>query len=297
MGDAGKLPIEVADAFIDTVVEEATSLPMVTVRRMNGPTGRTDELRVADRTMRAAVEGTAPTPSDSVSIVKRSLTTVETILAEDITLTFLEDNIEKGNVESHIASLLARKWGTQMNDLAWNGDETTGSFLVINNGWIVLMLADSDVNDVDLSTGAATAKAALNKTLRGMPDRFRALGDLTYFVPVNFAQTYSDEFADRETNAGDQVFTNGFPNLRYFGRPVIPETHLFEATGTAQSADKLVLAPKSNLVFGIQRSFTVDAEWQPRKRVVEYTMTARTDYEYGSGEPMVLGDAIVAGLL
>jgi hypothetical protein len=295
VGGAGELPIEVADAFIDLIVEETTTLSRVTNRTMNGPTAGIDELRYAARQIIAATEGTAPSVADALTLVRRTLTSVETILAEDITLSFLEDNIEKQGVEAHIASIMARKYGTDLNDLFINGDTTTGTFLVINNGIIVLALADADVTDVALA-GATTVAGALNLTLRGMPSRFLTIPDLAFILPTGTAQSYADEFSARQTSQGDDVLINGFPALRYFGRPVIPEPHMSEATAGITSDRKILFTSLSRMVNGIQRNFRIDSMWQPRKRVVEYTLTARTDAQYVSGEIISLGDGLIAAL-
>lgn len=292
----GEMGIEEQDRFIDMIVRESETLSRITTRRMVSNSGAIDELRVGARTIAAATEGTSQAVADSISIQRRTLSTVETILAEDITLTFLEDNIERGGVEAHIAEILAKSYGTQLNDLGMNGDGTTAGFLAINTGFIKLMRDEADVADHDASSDS-TAKEVLNKMLRTMPNRFRSIGDLMYVVPVGFAQTYADEFAARETNQGDTVFVNGFPSMRYFGRPVIPEPALSEATTGVESDDAAFLTPASNLVHGIQRQFTVDAEWNPRARVMEYTMTARNDYEFATGQPIVLASAIPTVLL
>ncbi|MCK5020341.1 MAG: hypothetical protein KAS32_25105, partial [Candidatus Peribacteraceae bacterium] len=168
-------------------------------------------------------------------------------------------------------------------------------FLVINNGYSVLALADTDVNDVDL-TGNTTVQECFSDIMKGMPSRFMAIPDLVFFCPVGAAQNYADEFAARETSAGDGVFLNGFPQLRYFGRPVIPEPHLKDTTAGVDTDELIMLTSASRLVNGIQRNFRMDAMWQPRKRVVEYTLTARTDAQYVSGELISRGHSLPAGL-
>lgn len=288
----GKLNPDQADAFIDFLIEKQTTLSRISVRRMMSPQGHTDELTVAARKIRLATEATAPSVANAVGTRRRTLTTVEVIWAEDITLTFLEDNIEKRGAETHIARLLATQFGNDLNDLGWNGDTAAGvgpdqAFLQVNDGWIKLFGADADVNDFD-ATGATAVSAVLKGMHKLLPVEFKGRTDLAYFVPVGTAEEYANEVSKRETGLGDGVLVNGFPALRYFGRPVIPEPHL--------QGDNAVLTPASNLFFGIQRSMTVDSEWVPRKRVIEYTLTARIDYEYANGKAVTLADNIPAAL-
>jgi len=293
IASAGKLPPQAANAFIDFVISQQAALSVCTVLRMNSPQGYTDELRVSSRKLRAATEATAPTVADAVSTARRTLTTVEVIWAEDLTLTLLEDAIERRGTEAHIARLIATGFGNDLNDLAWNGDDSSSdSFLSINDGWIVLAEADSDVNDVtSFASSIDTAKEVFAEMWKSVPTKFLGRPDFAYFVPVVLAQNYADEVADRATTLGDNVLVNGFPVLRYFGRKIIAEAHLSAATG------KAMLTPTVNLHFGIQRAVNIDSEWKPRKRVIEYTITARNDYEYATGEAIVLAANIPASLL
>lgn len=295
----GKLSAETADRFLDFLVAQQPALSRVQLRRMGSPEGHTDELTVQSRRLRKGSEGQAPQASDALGTRRRTLSTVEVVWAEDITLTFLEDNVEKRDAEAAIARLLATAFGNDLDDLAWNGDEgeTEDDFLAINDGWLALAAADSDVNDLDLSDeglgldDGTTAREVLGLALRQMPQRFKGRTDHVFFVPVAFAERYAEETAGRQTGLGDQVLLGGFPALRYFGIPVVPEPHL-----SGDSGDKLLLSPSGNLFFGVQRQLTVDGQWQPRKRVVEYTLTGRIDYEYATGAALVLAEALPAHL-
>lgn len=291
----GKLNPETADRFIDYLIEKQVALSRVSVRRMMGPQGNTDVLAVSRRKIRKAVEGVDPELADAIATRRRILNTVEVIWAEDLTLTFLEDNIERRGAEVHIGQMLARQFGNDLNDLGWNGSEDQDSsgddgFVGINDGWIKLAEDDAQVNDLDASTlSTPTNTEILNATFRKLPVEFKGLPTLNYFVPVPFAERYAEEVSTRETPLGDQMLVNGFPMLRYFGHSVVPESHLWE-----ENEDKLVLTPPENLYFGIQRQLMIDSEWRPRKRAIEFTLTARADYEYSTGLAIVLVDNIPA---
>lgn|SRR5678815_4609719 len=291
----GKLSPETADRFLDFLVEKTVALSRVTTRRMIGPEGKTDELTITARKIRKATEGTTQAVAGAIGTKRRTLTSVEIIWTEDITLTFLEDNIERAGAEGHIFRMLGQQFGNDMNDLAWNGntaiDSTPDNFVETNDGWIKIADADADVNDVD--AGALTTPSntdILSAMYRAQQYEFLARLDNGYFMPVPFCQRYAEEVAARETQFGDSVLINGLPSLRYFGLPVVPEPHLY-----LTSADRGMLTPFANLYHGLQRVVTVDSEWVPRTRVVEITMTARNDYEYATGKAIVLVDNIPAG--
>ncbi len=281
----GKLPAEVADAFIDFVIEQQATLSRVVTIRMNAPQGHTDELRVSVRKIRKAVEATAPALADSVTTHRQTLDTVETILAEDITMTFLEDNIERAGAESHIARIIATAFGNDSNDLVWNGDEASSDpFISINDGLLLKFQnsVDGDITDAD-QAAATTNTEILQDLLEKMPDQFLGRTDHAYWMAVTFAQKYADEVSKRETALGDQVLIQGFPALRYFGIPIIPETHIKSASRRG------ILTPTTNIFWGVQRVFRIDSEFIPRRRVIEYTLSARTDVNYATGVPVVNG--------
>lgn len=286
----GQLPAEVADAFIDFVIEQQAALSRVVTIRMNAPQGHTDELRVATRKLIKATEAVAPAVADAVTTKRRTLDTVETIWAEDITMTLLEDAIERAGTEQHIAQIIATGFGNDSNDLFWNGDESgSAPFININDGMLKLLQSsqDADITDVDLTAaGAASQNDVLAELIQSMPDKFLGRTDHVYWAAVTFAQKYAETVSARETQLGDQVLTQGFPALRYFGIPIVAETHIFSVSR------RIILTPTSNLFWGIQRVFRMDSEFRPRRRVIEYTLSARTDQEYATGEPVVNGTLV-----
>lgn len=294
----GKLSGETEDRFLDFVMEKTVALSRVRTRRMMSPQAFTDELTVSRRRWKKAVEATDPGTTGAIGTKRRELNTVEGIWAEDISQSFLEDNIERAGAEGHIMQIVGRQVGSDLNDLAWNGDvdadvSQDDAFLSINNGWIKLMLGDAEVNDVDAASLSSPSNSdILSEAFQALPVEFKGVMDLAYFVPVGFAEEYAEQLSARATNLGDQVMVNGFPVLRYFGWPVIAEPHLYE-----DNSDRLVLTPLMNLHHGIQRGITVQSEWRPRKRAIEVTITARNDYEYATGKGAVLVSNIPAANL
>lgn len=276
--DQGRLSTEVAERFIDLIVEETPTLSRIVTRRMVSPEARLDEMLTATRTIRKATENTDITASDVVTLSGRTLTTIEVGMAQNITLSFLEDNIERENAEAHVASALARAFGTDINDLLWNGvfSASTG-FVDILDG-INELLSDNiagsgtagidEASETDVS-GATTASAAFRLMHKTIPQRFKTRTDYNFFVPTGTAEVYADEVQQRETALGDSVLIGGFPNLRYFGRSVVPDPHL----GT--TLNRAYLFPVQLAVWGVHRGIRIDSEYQPRPRRVEYTITTR----------------------
>jgi len=286
---AGRLPAEAVDGFWKSVIDQQVTLKAITNRAMMAGTGTTDELTVTARSMVAATEGSTVSDNAAVSARRRTITNVEVAWGCDITKTFLEDNIERENAEATIMGQIALQFGNDIADLGWNGDDDSSTtFLAINDGWLTLAGADTYVNDVTSYDSGATASDVLLEWRKSMPTKFRNIPDLTYFVPYNFAENYADEVASRATGLGDQVLINGLPALRYFGHRIIADPYLASTTG--------MYTPASNLYLAYRRAITVDATWVPRTRLVEITLTARNDYEYASGQAIVLGTNIPSDL-
>jgi len=306
IASAGRLNPEQADAFIDLLVDQSQIFQRVRVRRMNSPEALLEQILVANRKLRKATENTNPALADSVSFAKRSLSTVETVWAEDLTLTLLEDNIERRGLYNHIVRDIARAFSNDLADLAWRGDEslaatitdadsdglddTTGltqadhDFLRINNGWLAISAAATTPVDVS----SATKPSEVLKALRNAyPNKFKSLRPV-FFVSPAFAEAWGEELATRNTALGDRVIENGGV-LPYFGYRLYVDPYL-EKDGNI--SEKALFTLPDNLVFGIQRAISFDAEWVPRRRAFEITITARNDFEIVTPEPVALGTGV-----
>lgn len=287
---AGKLGPDLESQFITWLIGKQAALSRVQVRRMTSPTARLDEMIVGTRKLRAGSEATDATPADGVSFAKRDLATVEVVWPEDLSRSFLEDNIEGPSAEQTISQAIATAFGNDSNDLFWNGDEdNSDAFLGINDGIIDIAKADGSVVDYD-ATSVATVQAILAGALRALPVDYAAL-PLAAFLPYKTVLSYADEIADRKTVMGDQALVQGVSQATYFGIPVIGDAHL-----NLGSQDEGVLTPLGNLVWGVQRGITLETEWRPRKRAVEVTVSARTDQNYVKSGAVVLIDGIDAAL-
>ena len=289
IASAGKLTDETASAFLDFVVGDNPTLSVIEKRVMNSPTARLDRIGVGTRKLVAASENTEPDATDGVTFGARSLAVTEAIWAEDISLSFLEDNIAGGNAEQQIANVVAKAIGEELNDLAWNGDGTTTGFLAINTGFEALMDADSDsdVTDVDM-TSNSTLPTAIKALYKGSPAKYRTISDQTIFCSPGFAVEYLHDLTARETVAGDAGRLNGINDLRYFGVPLVVDRFL--------DSDKIYMTPASNLVFGVHRDVTQELDWNPRKRQVELTVSLRFDFNYKFGGAITRGHTLAAGL-
>jgi len=312
LASAGKLSPEQAQQFLDYVMDETVVLRMIDGAGTNADTVYLDEIGISRRNMRTGVEGHAPAPANAVNTARRTITTQEFIWAEDVSRNALEDNIEGQQLRAHVARLLARAFGNDTEDLALNGDtslaatitdsnsdgkdDTTGltqndhAFLRQLQGWLQTANADTNVPKFDAS-GASSVKAVFRSMLATMPTRYRGL-PLAYLLDPDTALAYADLIADRQTGVGDETLINGLPVLRYYGYRIVPAPYM-----THERADLgrfALLTVPENLAARFQRAFTLEAEWKPRTRMVEFTLTARWGINYKKSDLIVLGTNVPA---
>ncbi len=281
----GQLSNEDAESFIDTVVDMSAFLGKITTEKFTSSTMTIDTITIATRQFTAAVEatlaGTAQAVNFSAVIPRRTMTPVEVILAADITMTFLKENIEQAAAEQKLLNMIAKAVQNDVLDLAINGDGSTGTFLAINTGWIALALADSAVNDVDCSGLGPTD--ALEKIVDGMPSQYLGKEDMAFQCSFKFARAYKREIGNRATGLGDVAITTA----------KIPDFDGFEVEPIYSWPDDYVqMTPRKNLHVGWNKDITRESQRKPRKQIVEHTMTLKFDPEYAYGGWTVLGAGI-----
>ncbi|MDD4291983.1 MAG: P2 family phage major capsid protein [Clostridia bacterium] len=305
----GQLTTEQAKQFIDTVVAQSDFLQKIQTVQMTSGTYQLNTIEIASRVMRAATEGVAPSNTAGVTITPRSLTSKEVILPYDITFSFLEENIEGQNAEGKINQMFAKAFGNDNLDLATNGneslaatitdadadglDDTTGlsqndhDFLTANDGWLRLARVDSTVHDyvIPADPTALGWKSVFKNMLKLMPNKWKANTDeLVFLVAPDVEVSYRDELGTRNTALGDALLAE---KRRASYQGIIVEPMPFMPGGNTPS---VMLTKPKNLGIGIGRNIRVGRQIQERKRVIEYTITAKTDYNYVLGDMIVLGE-------
>jgi len=278
----GQLPPEAASQFIYTVVSQNEALQKLSVIKMSSATYRLDTLGVASRLMRKATEASEPVDTTGISIGSRQLAYNEVILPYDISFNFLESNLEKDNAEDSINKVFATQFGNDLLDLAINGDEANSDdFIKINDGWLKISNGDSGVHPVTIAANPAY-KTVFKDMLSAMPNKWkRNLAELVFLVAPDVEVTYRNELADRATALGDAYLTEG-RRAQYQGVDVYPLPYL-----PGNSSPQCMLTTWKNLAVGIGRQIRVGKQIQERKRIIEYTITAKIDFNY------VLSDMIV----
>ncbi|NSW82534.1 MAG: hypothetical protein HPY90_04535 [Syntrophothermus sp.] len=288
LATGGKLNPEQANKLIDYMVDQSAFLKDIRTERMTGPTKDLDFIGVANRIIRKGVEATEPTETAGIQTSKKQLNSTEIILPADISLTFLEDNIEREGAEDHIARMLALQFANDLTDLAWNGDIATPNtdpfyaFLSIDDGFIKLAKASANTYKFDTNGSTDYKGVVFPGMLNMLPNKWKAnKAELRFYVSPTVAEAYIEQLTTRQTAWADELLQTGkLP--QYKGITIFPVDYIPD--------DVIVLTLRKNLATGIQREFTSDRERKPRKRVIEYTMTGRVD-----AAQIVVDDALVIG--
>lgn len=292
LSGGGKLNPEQSDKFLMTLQDESPFLREVQFIKMTSPQSYIEILGIGKRLIRKGTEDTAPTNSATPTHSRRTLTTVETILPVDITYSYLEDNIQGDKAEDVLIGAFTKQFGNDTVDLGFNGDEddTTSAdkdFISINNGWLKIARKESATQKIDASSYDYSAKGKMpsdlmKAMLKKMPEKFKT-DKIVFLCSPNFRDEYIDEISKRSTGLGDKALTEG-GEVKYKGYALKPLPCLADGD--------VILTHPQNIAYGVQRDISIEWTRVPRKRRIEYTITARTDYEFAEIEAVVVTEAI-----
>jgi len=279
----GQLSPENAERFINAVRDQNSVFKAneVEIIPMKASTKNIDVIGLASRVMRGIQEGTAPSDVVGVSIARRTLVTKEVILPYDVSYSFLEENIEGQDVDAVLNSMFATQFGNDLLDLGVNGDESSqDEFIKINNGWLKLVAGDAAAHEFVGSAGdeGKVKDVIFPGLMAALPNKWK--GDpnlLSFYVSPSVEEAYRGELGERATALGDAFLTE-YKRARYKGIEVVPLAYMPDSV--------VVLTLKRNFKVGIGRQISYERQLQPRKRIIEYTITAKSDFNYA------LSDAI-----
>jgi HK97 family phage major capsid protein len=290
LASGGLLSTGQADRFVDMSMDQSVMLKDARTVRMHSAVMELDKIGTSGRVSQLRTEGVAPGSLSEPGFSKVTLTAVDIITPFEITMAALEDSIERGNLEDTVIRVMARQTATDLEELAIQGDETSGDpFLQGLNGWRKLA---EDGNTVDF-TGSTLDKAGLADMYRALPDQYkRNHGDLRFYFAPAAVQDWHDTFSDRASDLGDEALTSA-QAPPYMGVPVksVPSipTDLAGVDGhTGSDLTYGFLTPRENLVFGIHRDIRIDKDRDILRGVNIYTITTRIAVEFEEDDAVVV---------
>lgn len=308
-GEGGILSPEQSNRFID-YMWDATSLGRTVRRvRMTSPVVEIDKMDLGRRIARHATEGIDDGRNATPRFTKIQISTEKIRLDWELTSESLEDNIEQGSLEDHIARLMATQLGNDLEDLAINGDvdwdDTDEDYGLMStfDGYYKRSL-DGVVLDAG---GAGIDTALFNRAYKALPRKYKARrGELRYFIGSGLLQDYHQKLVEKGLAAGTTVQgispaapgqspqgPGGETGLAAFGIPMYEVPLFNEELGTGGNEGYFALTHPDNHIWGVKREITVHREFAPKKDAIEYTVFTRQGVQIDNLEAYVVMENIL----
>jgi HK97 family phage major capsid protein len=285
----GILRPEQARRFIDYVWDATTLANDGRRVTMRANTMELEKINVGDRVIRAANQGVSTYTNTGATFSKVELTTKKIRLDWEVSAESLEDNIEGAALEDHLVRLMTNAFGNDIEDLAINGDGSTGSFLSIMNGFINLEKTNPSVSaGNNLGSAHEVVDTAftdwtvdkMQSLILAMPRRYRAITNgLKFYAGTDtfanivknngtvIANIGSTEGSRGEFLSGANQTFGGARQTRVLGVPVLEVPYY--------PAGFVDLTFPQNRIWGFQRDITVNRFYVPKKDTIEYTVFVR----------------------
>lgn len=262
-----------ANTFIRMLQDQPTILNEMRVVPMNAPTMEINKIGFSNRIMRAApssgtaLSGTGFETHASPTTGKLELVTKEVIAEVHLPYDVLEDNIERGTLESTIMSMITERAAIDLEELIVLGYHlATDPYLALFDG--LLITAKDHV--VNYATPPVNLDVNIFKSgIQAMPPKYLRNRSKMKFYTSHYLETeFAAQLSMRETTYGDVRTTNDYSNiLNAFGVPVAPCAMMPDAN--------YIFTIPQNLILGIQRRIQIEIDRLIRERSHIIVLTMR----------------------
>lgn len=192
--------------------------------------------------------------------------------------------------------LMTNAFANDLEDLAINGDGSTGSFLSILEGFVPQVTGGSDAHEavVTVSNNEWTPEV-MESIIKALPRKYRALkSGLKFYASTD---TFAGIVKENGTNAdaiwtyenrnqylsgADQTLGNA-RQTRVLGVPVMEVPYFPD--------DYVELTFPQNRVWGFQRDVKVNREYKIKKDTIEYTVYVRFGITWEELDAVAFADA------
>ena len=297
-GDAGSgiLRPEQARRFID-YVWDATVLAKDGRRvTMRANTMELEKVNVGERVIRAANQGDASYTNAGATFSKVELTTKKIRLDWEVSAEALEDNVEGAALEDHLVRLMTNAFANDIEDLAINGDGSTGNFLSIMEGFVNKTKTNGDAHEyVATVANNAWTPEVMQGVINSLPRKYRALkSGLKFYAGTDTFQgmvqangtlsqnIWTEDYRNSYLAGTDQIIGQA-RTTRVLGIPVMEVPY--------DPAGYVDLTFPSNRIWGFQRDITVNREYVAKKDTIEYTVFVRFGIQWEEEDAVAFADA------
>jgi hypothetical protein len=234
-------------------------------------------LDIANRVLVSIAEGTEPEDTDKSGVTQSGNTLVckNAQMFQTVTFGTIDDNQDNPNFEGDLATMFAKKFQQELEDLSINGTaDTGGTFLNINKGFVQLAIDATSVYDTTSHNGDVLA---ILGALYGEQET-RWLKTSSYIMSPKNYKDFLDAIGQLDTGLA-YLITGAVPT--YMGRPIIvhdfmPDDHYF-------------FSPVKNFVYGINTDIKRFREVKGTKRCIDYTFDIPCDFQFVTNGAVILG--------
>jgi hypothetical protein len=308
-GDAasGILRPEQARRFIDYVWDGTVLAKDGRRVTMRANSMELEKVNVGERVIRAAAQGVGNYTNSGATFSKVELSTKKIRLDWEVTAEALEDNIEGAALEDHLVRLMTNAFANDIEDLAINGDGTTGSFLSIMDGFVNKATTGDAHESVVTVVDDNWTPEVMQDIILAMPRKYRALkNNLKFYAGTDAFQgivknngTLSDAIAEAlgagqgstgSTLANTQSYLDGVGQT--FGGARTTRVLGIDVMEVPYYPEGFVdLTFPANRIWGFQRDITVNREYVAKKDTIEYTVFVRFGIQWEEEDAIAFADA------
>lgn len=289
-GDGGQLRPEEAQEFIDLSIEQDGVLSVIQTQTGIVTSRDVDTIALGEPVLQTLDESDVATngftDTTKPTIGRKVLQPKEAIAGFDISYSMLRQNIERERINQTLNDLYAKRVGKDtvmmafMGDTATVGATRTAKALKHIDGFVKQAEASVNVHDVVIPA-VPTYTEVLAAMIDAMPDDYAQDPDeLGFFCSWTVVRKYLREIGARQTAIGDRAITDGakfpFEGIRLY--PVYK-----------MNTGRIILTPKQNLAVGWANRLALESQRQPRKQIIETTMTLSIDAKIAVDDAVVLG--------
>lgn len=275
---AGVLQPEQARAFIRTLIDESTVLPMARVVGMKNPTKLLEKIRFGNRVLRAGNEGQALTLADRAKPDLEKVELQAQLFKAEVRLNneVLEDSIERQQLRQTVLAILGEAIARDMDEVLIRGDTTSADPFLAKFDGIIRQVVSNVV---------PTGVAPINKTvfrdcLKALPTEFmRNKRSMRFLTSVDAELDYRDLTNARETGLGDRYLAEDVP-VAYSGVPVIDVPLFPENLGVGTNETVAIFTDPKNIAVGIYRKITMETAKDISAGELVIVATLRFDVKY-----------------
>jgi len=306
-GDAasGILRPEQARRFIDYVWDGTVLAKDGRRVTMRANTMELEKVNVGERVIRAASQGIGDYTNTGATFSKVELTTKKIRLDWEVSAEALEDGVEGAALEDHLVRLMTNAFANDIEDLAINGDGTTGNFLSIMDGFVNRTKSNGDAHEyVTTVTDNAWTTDVMQGILLTIPRKYRALkNNLKFYAGTDAYQgilknngTLADAIAEAftPTTGGTEVNRQAYldGNGQTLGTARTTRVLGIDVQEVPYYPEGYVdLTFPSNRIWGFQRDITVNREYVAKKDTIEYTVFVRFGIQWEEEDAIAFADA------